>query len=543
MPGSQDEVDKLMDEARREIASGNTSRAVQLYTKILQMPPHPRHPEAQEYLALAREQQGQMAHAKAEYERYLALYPDTEGAARVEQRLAALLAVNSSGDARAPAALSQRSAATGDWRIQTYFSQYYRRDVNQPDDQDQIISQSSLYSDVNLDVRRRGQRFDLSARLTAGHRYNLLDEATAQGRDTRISYAYVDLDDATSGLRARLGRQARNTGGILGRFDGLNLGYQATERLILSAVVGKPVYSTNEGINSERTFYGAGVFYGPILGGLEFGSYFIQQTIEGIDDRQAIGAEFRYFGESASVWGLVDYDTSYDEVSNAFVQASLRLAQRFSVHALVDRRRSPYLSTGNAIIGQPVATFTELMDIYAEDELRQLALDRSPSSTTVSLGIGVALSPRLQLNADMNNTSVEATPDSGGVLGVPGSDYNYLSASLVASSLFREGDALIASARFSDSGTAKVSTLTFDFRMPFGRSFRLNPRLRVDRRDRLGEADYEWIYAPGLRMQYRWGRRFRLELEAGKLFSKRQTELNNLDRESYFINVGYQAFF
>ena len=33
------------------------------------------------------------------------------------------------------------------------------------------------------------------------------------------------------------------------------------------------------------------------------------------------------------------------------------------------------------------------------------------------------------------------------------------------------------------------------------------------------------------------------ELEAGKQFSQRETIDLNLDRESYFINLGYQAFF
>lgn len=542
-PETTDEVDALMLEARREIVAGNTPRAIQIYTKILQMPAHPRQPEAQEYLAIARERQGQLAHAKAEYERYLSLYPNAEGAGRVGQRLAALLAGNRPGEASTSAPGGGQRRAASVWRVQTFVSQYYRRDVNQPTDQDDIISQSALYSDVNLDARRRGERFDFSARLTAGYRNDFLDEEAGGGNDTRVSYAYADIDDAKTGLRARFGRQSRNTGGVLGRFDGLNLGYQASERVLVNAVVGKPAYSSSDGVDSARTFYGTGVTYGPILGGLELGGYFIQQTIEGIDDRQAVGAEFRYFGENQNIWGMLDYDTSYSEISNAYLQASWRFASRFSVHGSVDRRRSPFLSTGNALIGQPVATFGELIDIFAEDELRQMALDRSPLSTTASFGIAHTLTPRLQINADANRTTVEATPDSGGVFGAPASTYSYLSSSLVASSLFREGDVLIIGARYSDSDTAAVATLTLDGRFPIGRALRINPRLRVDRRERFGEEDYEWIYTPGLRIQYRRGRRFRLELEAGKQFSQRQTEFSDLNRESYFVNVGYQAFF
>jgi hypothetical protein len=35
----------------------------------------------------------------------------------------------------------------------------------------------------------------------------------------------------------------------------------------------------------------------------------------------------------------------------------------------------------------------------------------------------------------------------------------------------------------------------------------------------------------------------RLEFEAGKQFSQRDMELTDLDRESYFVNLGYQFFY
>ncbi len=542
LPEDGDEVDRLMAEARREIVSGNTPRAVQIYTKVLQLPPHPRHPEAQEYLAVAREKQGQLAHAKAEYQRYLSLYPNTEGAARVSQRLAAMLASDRPADGVATAAAGVRHAG-GAWRLQTYAAQYYRRDVNQRNEQEEIISQSALYSDINVDARRRGERFDLSARLSGGYRSDLLDDGLGSGDETRVSYAYVDVDDAATGLRARLGRQSRNTGGVLGRFDGLDLGYQVTERVLLGSVIGRPAYSSNDGIDRSRTFYGAGVSYGPVLDGLELGLYFIQQDIEDINDRRAAGLEFRYFGERQSVWGLIDYDTGYGEIGSAFLQANWRVTQRFSVHGSLDRRRSPFLSTGNAMIGQPVENFDQLADIFFEDELRQLALDRSPVSTTVSFGVAHSLTPNLQFNADANRSTIAATPDSGGVIGSPASEYNYLSASLVASSLLREGDVIIVGSRYSDSGAAKVTTLTLDGRFPFRSGLRINPRLRVDRRERVALDGYEWFYHTGLRIQYRASRGFRVELEAGKQFSVQDGDVGFDDRESWFVNLGYQLFF
>ncbi|MDH3349968.1 MAG: SPOR domain-containing protein [Gammaproteobacteria bacterium] len=544
--GDETRVDLLMADARKAMAAGDVSRAVQIYTKLLRLPEHSRLPEAQEYLALAREKNGQTAHAKAEYQRYLSLYPNSEGAARVSQRLAALLASGRrTGNPVGPGSTadSKPSSRPSNWRMQTFFSQYYRRDSNQQNNQDEIVSQSALYSDVNFDARRRGDRFDFSSRLSLGYRNDFLDEGVGSGNETRVSYAYADLADARTGLRGRIGRQSRNTGGVLGRFDGLNLGYQAGERVLVNAVFGKPAYSATDGIDSARTFYGASVNYGPILGDLEVGAFFIQQDIEGMEDRQAVGAEFRYFGTNQSIWGLIDYDTLYEELGSAFLQASWRFANRLTLHGSIDRRHSPFLSTGNALIGQPVTDFANLMEIYPEDEIRQLGMDRSPLSTTVTLGLSHSLTPKLQINADINQTSVDASPESGGVFATPETSYTYFATSLVASSLIKEGDVTIFGLRHSNSDTTNVFSLTLDSRFPFGRTWRVNPRLRVDRRESLADSGDEWLYTPGIRVQYRRGQRFRIELEAGKQFAQRESANADLDRESFFFNLGYQVFF
>jgi hypothetical protein len=542
-----DEIDQLMADARRAIVTGEVSRAVQLYTKVLRAPNHDRHAEAQEYLALAREKNGQSAHAKAEYQRYLSLYPDGEGAARVSQRLAALLAsdrkIAEPAKSDAQKVASRQGSRQSDWRVQTFFSQYYRRDVNQPNAEEDIVSQSSLYSDVNLDARRRGKRFDFSSRLSAGYRNDFLGEDQGSGNSLRISYAYADLADPETGLTGRIGRQSRNTGGVLGRFDGLNLGYQAAERIRLDTVIGVPVNSSSDGIDSERVFYGLSADYAPPIENLELGAFYIAQQIEGLDDRQAIGGEFRYFGEKQNLWGLVDYDTLYKELGSAFLQGSWRVSSRLSVHGSMNRRYSPYLSTRNAMIGQPVASFSEMLVLWSEEEIHQLSLDRSPKSSSYTLGLSQSFSPKLQINFDANQTTIDATPASGGIEATLESSFRYFSTTLVASSLFTEGDVTMITLRASDSDTTKVLSMNLDTRFQLGERWRINPRLRIDRREIMSDSSDEWIYTPGIRAQLRPSRKYRFEFEAGKRFSQRQSGVIDLDRESYFINFGYQAFF
>jgi tetratricopeptide (TPR) repeat protein len=539
-------VDTLMEDARKSMVAGETSRAIQIYTKILQMPQNSRQPEAQEYLALAREKNGQMAHAKAEYERYLSLYPDSEGAARVGQRLAALLASGQQANNGTVAASGNtadfRRTKTSDWRFQTSLSQYYRRDVNQPNDQDEIVSQSALYTDINFDARRRGERFDFTSRVSAGYRMELLPEDEGSGDSLRVSYGYADLTDTGTGLRGRIGRQSRHSGGVLGRFDGLTLGYQLNDRILINTVVGKPVYSASNSDAPSREFFGASVNYGPVLDNLDLGVFYIEQTIEGIQDRQAVGGEFRYFGANQSLWGMFDYDLSYGKLASAFVQGSWRFPSRLSIHAVADQRSSPFLGTGNAMIGQNGVSFAQLIEIFGEDALRQFALDRTSASTTYTLGISYPLTPRLHINVDASDSTLEETTESGGVFANPGSSYNYFSGSLVASSLLKEGDVTIVTARYTETDTTEVMSMTLDSRIPFGRQWRINPRLRVDRRLNLRSSTYEWLYTPGLRIHYRRSQKLRIELELGKQFSE-HADNADLDRESYFINLGYQAFF
>jgi tetratricopeptide (TPR) repeat protein len=536
---------ELMAEAKRLMTTGELSRAVQIYTKVLQQPENRYQPQAQEYLALARERNGQMAHAKAEYQRYLATYPDHEGADRVKQRLAAL--VTQPGRRAAEAAVAASSSPgtvrrrPETWNLRSYISQYYRRDANQLNDNDQVVSQSALYSDINLDARRRGERFDFSARLTAGYRKDFLGQPN--GDQARVSYAFADLADSKLGLRGRLGRQSRNTGGVLGRFDGLNLSYQATDLIRVDTVVGKPVNSTTDGIDDSRSFYGVSTNFGPIIDNLDVGVFFLQQNVDNLTDRQVVGAEARYFGDGKSLWGQVDYDTSFNEISSLFLQGSVRLPWEFTMTGLFDKRRSPLLSMSNALIGQPVFEFDELVILYTEDEIRELALDRASQTTTATFGLSRPLTPKLQINLNTTFATIEATPESGGVFATPESKYTYISTDFVGSSLIKEGDVSLLGLRYSDSQNTEVLSINLDTRFPIGRYFRFNPRLRVDHRQIKTDQSTQWIYTPGIRLQYRKDRRFRIELEAGMQFSSRDSVILTEDRESYFINLGYQFLY
>ncbi len=226
-----------------------------------------------------------------------------------------------------------------------------------------------------------------------------------------------------------------------------------------------------------------------------------------------------------------------------FLQGSWRLPANFTITGLVDRRQSPFLSLGNAMIGQQAEDFAELLVFFTEEEIRQFALDRSAETTTYSVGMSRPFTPKLSLNLNASSSSVEGTPASGGVAATPDSEYSYYSADFVASSLFTEGDVGIFGLRYAVTETTDVYSTMLDTRFPIGRKWRISPRLRVDYREIKTDGSEQWIYTPALRIQFRPGRRVRLEFQGGLQYSTREMTTADQERESWFVNVGYQYFY
>ncbi len=532
----------LMEQARQAMAGGDLRRAVAIYTKVLGFSDHLFSADAQEFLALARERGGQLAHAKAEYERYLQQYPQGEGAARVRQRLAALRA----GQRAAPGAVGALAAANpqdgSPWRLNSNFSQYYRRDNLTVGDAADRTTQSSLISNVDVRARRDGATVALDSRLAASYWYDFLDEDQGPGSQTRIAYAYLNAHLRERGLGLRLGRQSRRTGGVLGRFDGLHASYAVSDRVGLNLSAGHPVYTTREGFDDARLFYGVSVELDDVADAWDVGAFYIEQHNEGVQERQAVGGEVRYVDDTRHFAAVVDYDLGFGELGTLYALGNWRLPAKLSLNASLDRRRSPFLTTTAALVGQAATSIEALALEFSPQEIEQLALDRTAISTSYSVGLSRPLGSKFQVTADLQGTQISETIASGGVPGTPAYDSLYFNTQLMAYSMFKEGDMSILGLRLSDTSSRRTTSLTLDFRYPFG-GFRANPRIRIDRRETLADATVEWVYSPRLRLQYRWRDRYHFELEVGGLFAERRLPEFNDETKAYFLNLGYRYVF
>lgn len=543
---------ELMTEAKAALIDGNYTRSAELYRRVLAEAGPEHRPEARELLGVAYQKNGEQSLARAEYQAYLAEYPDDPQASRVRQRLAGLPDTAPVRERRSTEPSTE--VAKAQWEFFGDVSQFYYRDVNQPrDDLDDVVSQSAVLSQANMVVERRGTRFDLLGRVNAGYYYDLLDETEGVGDQGLVSYAFLDISDHKLALEARIGRQSSYTGGILGRFDGMHLAWGWRPNITFNVTTGFPVDTPRQEFETGRFFYGASVDFANVWEYWDFSLFTNLQEIDGISDREAVGGEAQFRSENWNLVGLVDFDLSYSVLNSGLLIGNWRANDRLTLNARFDTGASPFLTTRNALIGQPVTSIDALRETYTEGQMRRLARNRTAQSQLASIGFSAGLTERFNLNSDIGYHEIEATPSTGGIPGTPGNGGQiYYTANLVGSSLMKARDTMILGLRYSTDDLATTSTLILDMRYPVRDSWRINPRIAVSTRENELENADQWIIAPTLRLLYRWFRGSRLELEVGGEWSDRDLPQDPLalpgdpvteESSAYFMTLGYYMDF
>ncbi len=527
-------------EAKAAFDAGDNPTAIRLLTRLIEYPEHPRRAEAQELLGLARERNGQLAHAKAEYEEYIRRYPEGPAAARVTQRLSALTTLDSRPNV---AAVSRREGGM-EWSSFGGWAQEYRHDSTSLDTLDtttNFTSQSMVITDGDFSLRGRGERFDVQARINAGYLYDMLPEAA--GTQTRVSVAYVDLNDRRFDLNARLGRQSKHSGGVLGTFDGLLLGWRAVPSLRLNLMAGIPLETTTGGFTTDRQFVSLSANWSGWIDGLEISPFLIDQTYDGVSDRRAVGTELRWFRPGRTVVGLLDYDIDYNALNMAMLLGSFDLPGRWTITTTLDHRKSPFLTTRNAMAGQAVSTLGELVAQIGEPLVRALAEDRTADVDTMSIGVSRPLGTRFQWIADVGATRMTEMPASGGIEAIPatGTELSF-GAQLIANSLLRSGDVSILGLRLYDGDVARTTSLSLSSRFPLWGRLRAGPRLRFDYREFSTNGTTQWLASPAVRVDWH-SDRTTIEFEAGGEWMSRELPIDQEKSNRYWFSLGYRVGF
>ena len=177
------------------------------------------------------------------------------------------------------------------------------------------VEESFVTSDLDVTIRGETSGFDIRSRFSGGYAFDLL--SNGPGDEKRISNLFLEGTHKNTESSIHFGRQTRNdVGGVIGRFDGLLISVPLSDEIVVSGVTGFPVNSTRDtDVETDTYFYGVSADFGTYWDALDFETFFIQQTADGVTDRRALGGEIRYFQPGRSGFALLDYDILFEELN------------------------------------------------------------------------------------------------------------------------------------------------------------------------------------------------------------------------------------
>jgi hypothetical protein len=543
---------EMMEMIRRTITAGEYAKAVRLLEALLEEPENIYSKEALELLGLSRERNGQIAHAKGEYRHYLEKYPEGEDAERVWQRLLGL----ETAPMRPRQPLrekAQEQAGEGGpkaiWDVYGSLSQNYRRDsIDSPfvEDEDSV-TRSEIETFIDFNARRKSEAVDMRFKITGSYILDLLDNG--DGNDTTLSDAYIDVEHLDSRASARFGRQRLRSSGILNRFDGLVLGYQLTPDITLRATAGLPVERSRDTfLNEHKEFLGLSTDIASLFENWDLSLFLVEQRVDELVDRRAIGGEVRYFDPVKSLFSLLDYDIFHEEVSIFMLQGNWRFEDETRIYMNLDYRNTPILSTSNALSGQfdpdtslAIESIEALQNFFTDDQIYDLAKDRTAENTAFSIGINHPLSKTLQLSGDFTVSKTGETPASGGVEATEETDNEFFyTFQVIKNDLLKQGDIGILSLRYSDANTSDTFRVGISSRYPINNIWRINPRLDLSYRTNDDNEGSRKSISPFLRMDYRYRKNMTFELEGGLNWFEEDDGTQVTNFTDYFIYSGYR---
>ncbi len=535
------EAASLARDARAALQAGDFEKAVTLLNRLLNLPPNAWSQEAQEQIGLAREKLGEIAKAKAEYELYLKLYPEGPGAERTRQRLAALGAVPVS---RGP---TERPGAVTYWGS---VSQYYYGGQSRATTTTTTVTpatgattidtaslsgvdQSQLANNIDLTARYRDATWDNRVVVRDSYLANFVQGSS---NTNQLNAAYFETRYQPAQLMGRFGRQTATTGGVLGLFDGAVAQWGFAENWRIGAVVGQPTETQLGGTN--KTFYGANVD-ADNLGGRWSGNVFaIRQNVSGYEDRTGIGGELRYFDAAWSVYSLFDYDPTFRTTNIGMIQGNIQFPTGTSVSLLYDYRRTPTLQLTNALVVDPTASISSLVNALGLSTTRDLAKSVTPISRVAFVGVTQQITQRWQLGGDFRISSLSATAPFGiAYPGVPttGNVYTY-TLQAIASGYTPWQDILVLNGNVLTSRDLDALQFGLDYRITVWQDLTIEPLLRWYRQSDNKDTTLTRT-TPGLHLLWRIKDRFSVEAEGDWEMSKTKSPVivDNVRRLFYYV--------
>jgi hypothetical protein len=310
----------------------------------------------------------------------------------------------------------------------------------------------------------------------------------------------------------------------------------------------------------KRYFYGVNVDIGPIGQAWNSNLYFINQMVNGVVDRRAVGTELRYAANGKNAFSLIDYDVSYNVLNIAMLNGTW-VTERTTYTLLADHRKTPYLQTSNALFGTPNASLDHINSAN-ESLLREQAKAVTATSDLFLVGALHAISKDWQLGGDFRYNRISGTGQTNCLVVLPGTTTLFLNpnaltdaacslqaqpgsgsiltytAQAIGAKFPFENMTFVANASYITSPAYRAQSFTINSMARFG------PQLQVDGFVLLyhqKSSDNVDLYraTPTIRMNYRFFDDWTFEASGGyeKTLTDSSTTRDSTAREFFFFGL------
>ena len=547
-----DTADSLLLAARQAFLDENYVRVIALTEKISaeywSADSTENLPQIRESLELAgttRERQAELAGSIGErraklnqavvlYETALDTGPAEEVATRISNRLQGIRTM--SVEPRARLAEAEAKPAEDGWDYRGSLYQYYRDDLVDGLNGDGPESVNRLFvTNVGLQMARRTEADVWAIGLDA----SLINDLQEDETDSSVSNANISY--TTEDLRLVGGRQNRTLTGLNQRFDGISFKDTSRSAFQLTYALGYLVESYYDDVDTDHPFLGVNVSFSP-YDAVDVDLYFVEQKISGLTDRRSVGSDIEYRNDVSFVYGIIDYDTFYEELNNVTLISNYRYTSQWDFNLTANYGYSPTLSTLNALQGQAAVSIDNLKDRLTDDQIYQLAQDRTSRATNLYFGSTYQIDTDRQLYFDFSVFNLDATDESDGVLAIDDTDSTQVSLDYSVRELFSANDYSTVGFRLLNSTSSDAQSIRFRTRLPGYLGLIYDPRVRLEKRQgKDGRAD-ETILNGALKLTYRATKKLNLEADFGIEYS--DPDLPDLDSLiAYRLYAGYVYFF
>jgi len=549
-----DTAEDLLLAARQAFLDENYARVIALTEKISaeywsagETENLPQIRESLELAGTTRERQAELAGSIGErrarlnqavvlYETALDTDPPEEVSTRVSNRLQGIRTM--SVEPRARLAEADEKPDAGGWDYRGSLLQYYRDDIidGLNDDDDGPESVNRLFvTNVGLQMARRTEADVWAIGLDA----SLINDLQEDETDSSVSNANISY--STEDLRLVGGRQTRTLTGLNQRFDGLSYKDTSRSAFQMTYALGYLVQSYYDDVDTDHSFYGANISFSP-FDSLDVDLYFVEQEISGLTDRQSVGSEIEYRNEVSFVYGIIDYDTFYEDLNSITLISNYRYSPQLDFNLTANYGYSPTLSTLNALQGQAADSIDSLTDRLTDDQIYQLAQDRTSRATNLYFGGSYQIDTDRQLYFDLSTFYLDATDESDGVLAIDDTDSTQVSLDYSVRDFFAADDYSTIGLRLLNSTSSDTQSVRLRTRLPGYLGLIYDPRVRLDNRQGKDGRPDQWILNTALKLTYRATKKLNFETDFGIEYS--DLDLPDLDRQiTYRLYAGYTYFF